>query len=537
MRTSKIAIILFLILQGFNIIQAQEKRVEVEGEVSYISGQNIYVKFETTEGIENGDTLFIRENQKVNPVLLVQHHSSISCLCIPINNREMKTGMKLLAMVQNKIVAVETVQKNKELELEKDVVEHVLSSDKNEQKQVKSDVSGRLSLSSYSNLSNTISENSHRFRYTFTMKADRISDSKISAETYLSFSHKLNDWQAVQENFNSAFKVYNLALKYDFNENTNLWLGRKINPKIANVGAVDGIQFQKSWNSFFAGAVAGTRPDFSDYGFNSDLLEYGAYLGHQSNFKNGFAQSSFAFFEQRNTGNIDRRFLYFQHSSNLFQNLSLFSSFEFDLYKRINDVAENTLSLTSLYLSARYRFTKKMSVFASYDNRKNVIYYETFRNYADEVLQLASRQGIRFRVNYRLAKYINLGVNAGTRFKKEDPRPTKTFRAFASHSRLPYLNASLTVSANLMQTAYLNGQIYGARLSKDFLKGKMYSTLNYRMVNFDYVNTSSQLNQHIAEIDFSYQFNKKLYLSVNFESTFQEKNNYNRIYLNIRKKF
>ena len=40
-----------------------------------------------------------------------------------------------------------------------------------------------------------------------------------------------------------------------------------------------------------------------------------------------------------------------------------------------------------------------------------------------------------------------------------------------------------------------------------------------------------------TEIDLSYRFNKKLYLSVNFEATFQEENRYNRIYLNLRRKF
>ncbi len=88
-----------------------------------------------------------------------------------------------------------------------------------------------------------------------------------------------------------------------------------------------------------------------------------------------------------------------------------------------------------------------------------------------------------------------------------------------------------------MQTSYLDGQIYGARLSKDFLSGKFYTMVNYRWVKFDYVNMVSELKQNIAEIDFSYQFNKKLYLSLNFEATFQEDKNYNRVYLNLRKKF
>ena len=88
-----------------------------------------------------------------------------------------------------------------------------------------------------------------------------------------------------------------------------------------------------------------------------------------------------------------------------------------------------------------------------------------------------------------------------------------------------------------MQTAYLDGQIYGARLSKDIIPGKLYGMLNYRHVGFQYASTSTSLKQHIGEIDLSYQLNRKWYFSVNFEATLQESENYNRLYLNLRRKF
>ncbi len=271
------------------------------------------------------------------------------------------------------------------------------------------------------------------------MKASNIADSKFSAETYISFSHKLNQWDVVQENLNNALEIYSLALKYDFNETTSVWAGRKINPKIANIGAVDGLQFQKEWKQFYVGAVAGMRPDFQDYGFNPDLFEYGAYIGQNQKVENGFVQTSLALLEQRNGAHTDRRFAYFQHSNSFIKNLNIFTSFELDLYKLENGVPTNTVSLTGLYFSARYRFSRRLSAFASYDNRKNVIYYETFKNYSDAILQQASRQGFRARLNYQPINYLNLGVNAGTRFRKEDPRPTNTLNGYANYTRLPVL--------------------------------------------------------------------------------------------------
>lgn len=531
----KLLILISIVCWGPFRSQAQDTNALMQGAVSYISGTSIYVKFVSTEGIVNGDTLFVSSEEKLIPALIVQHHSSISCLCIPVGSVSVKVEDVVIHITKEKVIPVTTPVV--EDIPEKDLNQQILIARKQvEQKKDLQDFSGRLSVSSYSNFSSQ-GNDSYRFRYTFSSLLSNIGDSKLSLETYVSFTHKLNEWDVIKENLNNGLKVYDLSLKYDLNEKSAVWLGRTINPNVANVGAIDGIQFEYGFKNMFAGMVAGSRPDYQDYGFNFDLFEYGAYFGHGQKLKNGFVKTSLAFFEQRNKGNIDRRFVYLQHTNSLLKNLTLFSSLELDLYKLENGLPTNTLSLTGLFLSLNYRASKSLSFSGSYDNRKNVIYYETFRNFADEILQQASRQGIRLRVNYRPVNYWLIGVSGGKRFMKNDPRPTNTANAFVTWSKVPGINASLNVSANLMQTAYLDGQIYGARLSKDFLKGKIYTTLNYRWVDFKYVNMITELQQHIGEIDFSYQFNKSFYLSVNYEATFQQKETFNRLYLNLKYRF
>lgn len=528
-------LLLALICWSTFAIKAQVSTEMIQGAVSYLSGTNIYVKFESTEGIENGDTLYIRNEEKLVPALLVQHHSSISCLCTSVNEQQVNVDDVILFKSKKKLAAalIPEVQDTPEKDLNQQIItaREQRSGEKNLQ-----DFSGRLSVSSYSNFSNQGTD-SHRFRYTFSSVLSNVGNSKVSLESYISFTHKLNEWDVIQENLNKGLKVYDLSLKYEVNEKSAVYVGRTINPNVANLGAVDGIQFEYGFGNMFAGLMAGSRPDYEDYGFNFDLFEYGAYFGHGQKSKNGFLKTSLAFFEQRNKGNIDRRFVYLQHTNSIVKNLNLFSSLELDLYKLENGNPVNSVSLTGLYLSLNYRATKKLSVSGSYDNRRNVIYYETFRNYADEILQQASRQGIRLRVNYRPLNYWLIGASGGTRFSENDPRASKTANGFVTWSKVPGINASLTVSANLMQTTYLDGQIYGARLSKDFFKGKMYTTLNYRWVDFNYSNSISELKQNIGEIDFSYQFNKSFYFSVNYEATLQQKELFNRLYLNLKYRF
>ena len=523
-----------------SVSYAQQNKGMLKGSVSYITGKNIYVKFERTQGIENGDTLFRLQNNVLIPVLVVQHHSSISCLCNPLDNQKFTIKDTVYAPIRKKEHLDSPAITNAEQLPEKDVSQQALKSNANQAETIerKAELYGRISASLYSNFTSQGANNNHRFRYTLSMDAEHISNSGFSAETYISFSHRLHEWDVVKQNINNALKIYNLALKYEFNPTTFLYVGRKINPKIANVGAIDGIQFQYGFKKMFVGIAAGSRPDYSDYGYNFSLFEYGAYFGQSQRVKNGFVQTSLGFFEQRNKGKIDRRFAYFQHTNSIVKNVNLFTSFEVDLYQLVNGQPKNTLSLTSLYLSLRYRVSQKLSLYGSYDNRKNVIYYETYRNYVDQLLQQASRQGLRFRVTYRPINRIFVSVNAGTRFRKGDPRPSKTLNSFVTYSRIPGILASLTLSTNFVQTAYLNGQIYGLRLSKNIISGKLFGTLSYRHIGFQYATSSSSFKQHIGEMNLSYQVNRKWYFSLNFEATLQQNTtNYYRSYLNLRRRF
>ena len=64
----------------------------MEGKVTYITSQHVYVKFPTMEEISEGDTLFVRQGLKEVPALLVKNLSSISCVCTPLISRAFKVS-------------------------------------------------------------------------------------------------------------------------------------------------------------------------------------------------------------------------------------------------------------------------------------------------------------------------------------------------------------------------------------------------------------------------------------------------------------
>lgn len=526
-----------LMVFGKNMATGQSLNELKEGTISYMSSNYVYVKFVSTVGIEDGDTLYTKIDGTTIASLVVKNSSSLSCLCNPIGEEPLKTGDKVWA--NPKIQATNPTSDIQEPGIpDKDIGEKALVSTITEKDPGKKDTqfSGRVSVSSYSMFSETGSD-SYRMRYTLSASASNISGSKLSSESYMIFTHKIDEWNVVRQNIFDALKIYSLAIKYEMNRSATIQAGRIINPRIANMGSFDGLELAVTFGKMHAGIFAGTRPDPSDYGFNPNLLRYGFWAGHSQTMNNGYAQTSVAFYDQLYFGKTDRRVVYFQHTNTLLRNLTVFSSLELDLFKLENDQPVGMIDLTSFYLSLNLRASSKISLSGIYDNRKNVIYYETFRNYADEVLQQSVRQGLRFRVNYRPLRVLSLGLMAGTRQRDGDFRATNTLNGSATWSDVPLIKATFNASASVMETNYLDGQIYGARISKYFLKDKLSTSASYRYVNFDYLNAFTNLVQHIGEIDFSYRATKKLYFSLNVESTFQEDEQFNRIYLNLRRSF
>jgi len=527
--------ILFIFLTWVSII-GQDKR---EGNVTYITSQHVYVRLSSTEDISEGDTLYTRQGDIDVPALQIKNLSSVSCVCVPLLTDAFKVSDVVYAYLKidntseglEEQASIDTTQITSVLEVDSS------QEDSAKKGQLKQEISGRLSVSSYSNFSNEVSPWSQRMRYTFSMRATNLGDSKLSAESYLSFAHTNTNWEDVKANIFTGLKIYNLSLKYDFTESMHLSLGRKINPKLSSVGAIDGLQFEKQFRAITVGAIIGSRPDYEDFGVNLDLLQYGVYLGHELAGKKGNMQSTIAFIEQTNRSMTDRRFAYFQHTNMLIKNLFLFASAEVDLYKKVDEVQETIFDLSNTYLSLRYRIIRPLSVGLSYSNRNPIIYYETYKDFLERLLESEALQGWRFRIKYRPAKYLFIGVNAGYRFRKEDPRPSKNLNGTLTYSHVPGIGASVTLSSTWLETSYINGMVYGAGISRDLVPGKLNGGLKYRYVDYLYINSELALVQNVVEANLSWMIYRKLSLSVFYEGTFEKELPYHRLYINLSKRF
>ena len=334
--------ILFILYAVISFAQQSDKSI-LTGTVSYISAQNIYVKFESTEGIEIGDTLFIKENNKMIPVVIVEHKSSTSCAGVSIANKKLDVGAVLNAFANLQNQNEETINVEEKITTETTVVPVVVQSEDDVSTNIDesiSSLSGKVSVQSYSNFSNLKSRYDYqRWRYTFRLNADHLGNSGFSYSQYLSFAYRASDWSRISSNLSEAIRVSDLAIKYNFSAETFIWFGRHLNNKISNISTIDGLQFETAFDKWSFGTVVGSRPDFNNMGLNVKLFQYGVYVNRFDDLVNGSMQNTLGYFEQTNNFRTDRRLLYFQHSNSAIENTRILLFTEVDLFKK--EMGEN----------------------------------------------------------------------------------------------------------------------------------------------------------------------------------------------------
>lgn len=521
------------------VVYGQSGQDTLRGTITFKTSQNIYVKFSNTSRIVVGDTLYSEQEGALLPVLIVKQLSSSSCVCNSIQGVDMKISDMVLSIHSSPIVpAADTIKTSPVYDAivkaeQNEVLDTTIKTPTYEKNKIGPAFRGRVSAASYINFSNQPGYDIQRMRYTFTLNSRQPQAGGFGVETYMTFRHTINEWQEVKDNFIKAMKIYTLAVQYNLNNNMRFWLGRKINFNISNLGAIDGLQAEKQWNHFILGTFFGSRPDNLDYGINFKLMQYGAYVSYVNQNAKGQMINTLSVAEQKNHNVTDRRFLYFQHQNSTIKDINIFASTEIDLYTVKNNQPQNTFLFSSLYASVRYRASRKLSVFASYDARKNIIYYETYKSFIDQLLEDEMRQGLRFSFNYRPIKKVTLGYSLGYRFEKNNPNPAQNMNGYLTFSQISSLHVSATLSAVLLQTSYLKGNIYGIRLSKDFIKGRLYEEVEFRTIVYRYGNTELPIQQKVIGLNTTVRLDKKLSLSINYEGELQTNKTFNRIYSNV----
>ncbi len=413
-KTAQLLVLMVLLMPVFLSAQNIDKPNRLDGTVSFVTSENVYLKFTSTEKLMLNDTIYLVKGTRFLPCLVLVQKSSVSSMAQIIGGCEVKKG-DAVAYFYADAPPVEEVAP---VVTDTTTVVAVVPPKKNTPQQKTADpVIGSVSLANYTTLGQN--EANSRTMARLALAAKNISGSNFSVRTYAHYRQN-NVSRESGTTVDRRLNVFELAVDYDLDSSFRITAGRFISRKMPSVGAMDGVMLDKNWNRFYAGGMAGMRPDPFSYKLNVSLLQLGAFAGvYHTKSKSSF--TNLGFMNQNNAGATDRRYLFLQHSSTLGKKLNLFASSELDLYKTDTlGQAQNGAKLTSLFISANYRVSSKVSLSASYDVRKNVILYQSYADVLPQMLAYdPTRSGFRFNLAINASKNIRTGANVALRTQSD----------------------------------------------------------------------------------------------------------------------
>lgn len=490
---AKRTLFILILFGSSGFLFAQEQK---SGEVSYVTSNSVYVRFESTDGIAVGDTLFM-EGQ---PCLTVLRTSSVSVVTESISDCDVQVGSTVSAIAES--TSQEEVEDEQPpivqepLEGTRDLPQDSTASDAQEGRFT--EVGGRVSLASY----NVYSQDGYIQGYSrnvarLSLDAENLFTPGLSFHTYGNYQTFIPLGNQPESRYPQAgrLNVYNgyLQYRYQSKENSDRWLeakaGRFINNRAASIGPVDGATFEVQNKNWFVGAIAGFRPDFQTFGTNPDLLTVGGYGGAELISGRWQHSGTIGFMEQMNQGETDRRYIYLQHSSSYGGVLNFFASSEVDIYENFDTAqAQSTWKWSSIYLSANYRISRKLSLFASYDSRQQIIFFEQYDSQVEQLLdQNGIQQGYRARLNYNATPHWNFSVGYHQRLNTNSDAFGRNVQVYIAYRNLPWVGGSLSLRTHLNTSRYLQSEVASARYSRSIFNNKIDFNLYSRYLNYSYL--------------------------------------------------
>lgn len=533
-RTNIFYLTLCILFGTFSLVaQNTNKTNRLDGTVSYMTSDNVYLRFANTEKLTIGDTIYLAKGKQLTPCLVLQQKSSVSCIAQIIGGCTIKTGDAVAYFYADDAPteAADTTATDSILPV---AVVPVATTTPTITKP--DPINGRVSLANYTTLGN--GDVNSRTMARLSLNADKIGGSNFSFRTYAHYRQN-NLSRESETTVDRRLNVYQLALDYDVSEIFRITAGRFIAQKMPSVGAIDGLLLDKSWNKFYVGAIAGFRPDPSTYKLNFNLLQFGAFAGvYHTKSRSSF--TNLGFINQSNSGITDRRYLFLQHSSSIGSKLNLFASSEIDTYQTDSlGTAQPGGQLTSVFMSANFRATKRITLSASFDSRRNQILYQSFADQLNNLLAYnPKRNGIRFGFDVRASTNIRTGIYVAVRTQSNQQNEYYMGNFYFNVSNFPWIGGSLNNSISYNTNSTFNYASLNVRYNRNLFKEAFSLSPYYRLLRHTYANITDYVAyQQYFGLDTQYYITRNLSLGVMYEYSLQKDQQFNRFNVNLIQRF
>ena len=313
--------------------------------------------------------------------------------------------------------------------------------------------------------------------------------------------------------------IYQMALFYaDDSASLSLQLGRIVLNKVSGVGYIDGLSAQvRPSKSFAIGGFAGYEPGWQYADFQSNLHKYGLYLSYEyGEFRSFRVQSTAAAAAEYHSSTVSRQFVYLQTTMSngarwqLYQN----STVEINSDWR-KEKTGKSVNLSRIYLSARYRFSHRVAVAATYDSFENYWTWES-RTLADSLFDDNLRQGLRGHLYLTLPNSVMLSGSIGYRKRDGDPESSKSYSAALSKSNVTSLRLYGSLSIVGFKSYYSDGYNFLTRWSK-YVSGGHRIGVEYGRYSYTYSAGDGRHTSNSYGVNGYFRIPRNLYLRTDFQ--------------------
>lgn len=279
--------------------------------------------------------------------------------------------------------------------------------------------------------------------------------------------------------------------------------GRIASNKFSGMGYLDGLIAQHNLSrTFYWGIFGGVQPDMQSVSFSTNVQKYGLYgTYHTDKYADRYLQATLALAGSYRDGKINREYAYFEFRMTERSGLRINHSMEID-YNRDwrKSYAESTIDITSLYLSASYKFNEMITAGLGYDNRRNYLTY-VYYSKPQELFHEAQRQSLRGDVQVRFPIDMSVTVRGGLRKGREDSQASYNYGLSLIQSNLLLKGLQVSLTYNGFRTLYNRGHSPGAALryfSGTLSAGASYGAYMYNLFATDQDRINRYLNLNLT---------------------------------------
>jgi hypothetical protein len=501
--------VILIFLGIYGSLFAQDKEI-ITCKISYISEENVYVDKGKNSGLTVGDTIHVKRDGNVIARLKILYTAKHSASCEVLD-------------LKKKIRVGDTSEYlKKSTDINPTMLAVVPDTDqiKDNQKEYKTQpfarISGGLSLQwfHYEDQSgNHLNFDQPTLR--FDLRAKELWGKKYYFYIKMRLRKNQRRGSLSTETSETEWRnrIYSFYFSYeDVESPVNFRIGRILTPNLRGIGYLDGGQIQHNITRDLSwGIYGGFQSSWQFETAEDSLQKYGVYVSYKNGdySSNRFA-STIAYNAIYHGQTVSRKNFYIQTSFNNNTNLYIFQSMEIDMNTSWRREKEDKyISLTSFYLSARYKFSKTIRTGLSYDNRKNFYRYET-REIPEDLYDLAFRHGLSADLSLSLPQDYFTSIRLGIKKRQDDSETTYIGRFSLRKRNLFYKNWTMTLNLNGYINYYTKGWIPSIYISKRIPGGhylSLNSGLNDYEVKFDGQSRSRywvRLNGHIQLFGRSY---------------------------------